>query len=338
MKILITGASGFIGSHIAEETLRQGHEVWCAVRKTTSRKYLQDSRLNFIELNLASTDQLREALAPHAFDVVVHAAGATKCLTKQDFYRTNTHGTKNLIEVLQSGEAYGNGKGKAPRMVFVSSLTAVNSTPDERLGKPTAYGESKHKAEEEVRKCRLPWVILRPTGVYGPRERDYFVMVKSIKQHTDFAVAGMEQILTFVYVDDVVQAVMKAATGAEDEVCGGTYALSDGREYSSVTFSDLIIDNIAEIEGKRPWVLRIKAPLWLMRLVCWGGELYNHIFARKNPGRLTTLNNDKYNILTQREWRCDITAARTRLGYEPKVQLEEGVRRTVRWYKENKWI
>lgn len=338
MKLLITGASGFIGSHIAEEALRQGHEVWCAIRKTTSRKYLQDSRLNFIELNLSSTEQLKDALAPHAFDVVIHAAGATKCLTKQDFYRTNTYGTKNLIEAIQSGNSDENSKGKAPRFVFVSSLSVVNSIPEEKLGEPTAYGESKLKAEEEVRKCSLPWVILRPTGVYGPRERDYFVMVKSIKQHSDFAVAGMEQILTFVYVDDVVQAVMKAATEPEEQVCGGTYALSDGREYSSVTFSDLIIENITELEGKRPWVLRIKAPLWLMRIVCWGGELYNHIFARKNPSRLITLNNDKYNILTQRDWRCDITPARTRLGYEPKVQLEEGVRRTVRWYKENKWI
>lgn len=333
MKILITGASGFIGSHLAEEALRQGHEVWCAVRKTTSRKYLKDERLNFLEINLSSAEQMAEALKPHRFDAVVHAAGATKCPTQADFYRTNTDGTRNLVSVLEQQYADTDGF----RFVFVSSLSVVNSIPEEKLGEPTAYGESKLKAEEVVRNSKLKWVVLRPTGVYGPREKDYFLMVKSIKQHTDFAVAA-EQILTFVYVDDVVQAVMLALTRPEADVIGGIYPLSDGKEYSSVTFSDLIIDNIEQLEGRRPKVLRIKAPLWLMRLVCWGGELFNRCFARNNPKRLVTLNNDKYNILTQNDWRCDISATRSQLGYEPKVQLEEGVRRTVKWYKENGWI
>lgn len=336
MNILLTGASGFIGSHIAEEALRQGHNVWCAVRKTTSRKYLQDSRLHFVELNMSSPEQMTEAIAATGvqFDAVVHAAGATKCPTRDDFFRTNTEGTRNLVGVLDN--LYGGSDHF--RGVFLSSLSVVNSIPEEKLGEPTAYGESKLRAEECVRASKLPWVILRPTGVYGPREKDYFIMVKSIKQHTDFAIAGMEQILTFVYVDDVVQAVMLALSQPAEQVVGNTYPLSDGREYSSVTFSDLIIDNLTELEGRRPWVLRIKAPLWLMRIVCNFGELYNRLFARKNPARLITLNNDKYNILTQRDWRCDITATRQQLGYDPKVQLEEGVRRTVRWYKENNWL
>lgn len=334
MNILITGASGFIGSHIAEKALECHHEVWCAVRSTTSRRYLQDERLHFIELNLSSADQLADALGRHSFDAIIHAAGATKCPTRDDFYRINTDGTSNLVHAIEATQR------PDVRFVFVSSLSVVNSIPGEELGKPTAYGESKLKAEETVRASRLQWVILRPTGVYGPREKDYFIMVKSITQHTDFAVAGMEQILTFVYVDDVVQAVMKAVSGDAAKVVGGIFPLSDGAEYSSVTFSDYIIDNITAIEGKRPWVLRIKAPLWLMRGVCWCGEIYNRIFARGKNGskRLITLNNDKYNILSQRDWRCDISETRSRLGYEPKVQLEEGVRRTVRWYKDNGWI
>lgn len=325
MKLLITGASGFIGSHIAEEALRQGYEVWCAVRQTTSRKYLSDERLHFILLDLSSVNQMVKALEDHRFDAVVHAAGATKCPTKADFFRTNTDGTQNLITALSES-----GNGNA-RLVFLSSLSAAPMS-----GKPIGtYGESKLKAEQVVRTCKMPWTILRPTGVYGPREKDYFLMVKSIKQHSDFAVRS-EQILTFVYVDDVVQAVMLSLTC--QNAIGGTFALSDGDEYSSVTFSDLIIDNLTEIEGNRPFVLRIKAPLWLLRGVCWCGELHNRLFARHNPKRLVTLNDDKYSILSQRDWRCDISNTRSILGYKPNVQLTEGVKRTMRWYKENNWI
>lgn len=330
MKILITGASGFIGSHIAEEALRQGHDVWCAIRKTTSRQYLQDERLHFVELDLASARQMTAQLQGMAFDAVVHAAGATKCPTKADFFRVNTTGTANLVEALEATHDVSRLK-----FTFVSSLSVVNGIPGESLGKQTAYGESKLQAEAVVRKSRLRWTILRPTGVYGPREKDYFLMVKSIKQHSDFSVGYTDQILTFVYVDDVVQAVMLSL---QKDVAGGTFVLSDGGEYSSRRFSDLIIDNIAELEGSRPWVLRIKAPLWVLRVVCWCGEAYNQCFARNNAKRLVTLNNDKYNILSQRDWRCDITASRQQLGYDPKVQLEEGVRRTVKWYKDNNWI
>lgn len=329
MKILVTGASGFIGSHLAEALLLSGHEVWCAVRKSTSRQYLTDPRLNFIELNLSSQQQMSEAMRPHRFDAVIHAAGATKCLKKEDFFKINTDGTRNLVECLEQQYA----DGSMPRFVFVSSLSVVNSIPEEKLGEPTMYGESKFKAEQIVRKSRLPYVILRPTGVYGPREKDYFLMVKSIKQHTDFAAGYSPQILTFVYVSDVVQAIMLAISQQAEKVCGQTFALSDGEEYTSETFSDLIISSLEKIEGRKPWVLRLKAPLFILRAICALGEVYIRL-----TGQLIALNNDKYNILSQRDWRCDITPARERLGYTPKVKLEEGVMNSVKWYKENKWI
>ena len=116
MKILVTGASGFIGSFIVEEALRQGFETWAVVRKSSSKVYLQDERINFIELNLSSKAKLIEQLRGHSFDYVVHAAGVTKCLNKQDFSRINTEGTKNLIDaLLEVGMPL-------KRFVFISSL------------------------------------------------------------------------------------------------------------------------------------------------------------------------------------------------------------------------
>jgi nucleoside-diphosphate-sugar epimerase len=331
MKILITGASGFIGSFIVEEALKQGFETWAAVRKSSSKEYLQDERIHFIELNLSSKAQLIEQLQPHQFDYVVHAAGVTKCLNKADFRRINTEGTKNLVDALLDLQM------PLKRFVFLSSLSVFGAIKEQLpydeireddTPKPnTEYGRSKLEAEKYIDSIgsRLPYTILRPTGVYGPREKDYFMMAKSIKQHIDFAVGYQRQDITFVYVTDVVQAVFLALEKGET---GRKYFLSDGQIYQSTTFSDLIHEELG-----RPWWLRITAPVWVLRVVTFFGEYIGHM-----TGKVTALNNDKYNILRQRNWRCDIEPARRELGFEPKVQLKEGVKTTIQWYKDHKWL
>ena len=329
MKILITGASGFIGSFIVEEALRQGFETWAAVRRSSSREYLQDERIHFIELNLSSKEQLVEQLRGQEFDYVVHAAGVTKCLDKRDFHRINTEGTKNLVLALQELQM------PLKRFVFVSSLSIFGAIKEQQpydeiretdTPRPnTAYGRSKLEAEQFLATTTLPYIILRPTGVYGPREKDYFIMAKSIKQHSDFAVGYKRQDITFVYVSDVVQAVFLAL---EKGQTGRKYFLSDGQVYQSTTFSDLIHEELG-----RPWWIRITAPVWVLRVVTFFGE-----YIGRMTGKVTALNNDKYNILKQRNWRCDIEPAIRELGYHPEVDLKEGVRRSIQWYKENGWL
>ena len=198
MKILITGASGFIGSFIVEEALKRGFETWAAFRKSSSKEWLQDERIRFIELNLSSKAQLVEQLRGQDFDYVVHAAGVTKCLNKADFHRINTEGTKNLVEALIEVEM------PLKRFVFVSSLSIFGAIKEQQpyeairesdTPQPnTEYGRSKLAAEQYLEKKKgLPYIILRPTGVYGPREKDYFIMAKSIQQHSDFAVVYKRQ-------------------------------------------------------------------------------------------------------------------------------------------------
>ena len=331
MKILITGASGFIGSFIVEEALRRGLETWAAIRKSSSKDYLQDERIHFIELNLSSKEQLIEQLRPHQFDYVVHAAGVTKCLNKTDFHRINTEGTKNLVDALLELEM------PLKRFVFVSSLSVFGAIKEQLpydeiresdTPRPnTEYGRSKLAAEHyiDTLAARLPYIILRPTGVYGPKEKDYFMMAKSIRQHIDFAVGYQRQDITFVYVTDVVQAIFLAL---EKGQTGRKYFLSDGQVYQSTTFSDLIHEELG-----RPWWLRITAPVWVLRIITFFGE-----YIGRMTGKVTALNNDKYNILRQRNWRCDIEPARRELGFEPKVQLKEGVRTTIKWYIDHKWL
>ena len=330
MNILITGATGFIGGFIVDEALSRGMQVWVAVRPTSSRKYLSDPRIQFLELNLSDKEQMKRQMDGLRLDYVVHAAGATKCLHAEDFFRSNTEGTKNLVQALMEQQM------PLKRFVFVSSLSVYgpvaeqqpyreicgNDTPQPN----TAYGRSKLAAEQYIESSEgFPYVILQPTGVYGPRERDYFMMAKSIKSHTDFSVGYKPQDLTFVYVLDVVQAIFLAL---DCQKTGGKYMLSDGEVYSSRTFSDLIHRELGH-----PWLLRIKAPIWLLRIITFCGE-----YIGRMTGKISALNNDKYNIMKQRNWRCDIKPAMSDLGYKPKYQLDEGVRLTIKWYKENNWL
>lgn len=329
-KILITGASGFIGSFIVEEALRQGMETWAAVRKSSSRQYLQDQRIHFIELNLSSEEDLKKQLTGHSFDYIIHAAGVTKCLRQEDFFRINTEGTKHLVLALIALQM------PIKRFVDISSLSVYGPVreqqPYEEIRESdtpqpnTAYGKSKLEAEHFLDTLHdFPYVVLRPTGVYGPRERDYFMMAKSIRQHIDFAVGFQQQDLTFVYVLDVVQAIFLAL---ERGKTGRKYFLSDGQVYSSRAFSDLIREELGN-----PWLLRIKAPIWLLRIITFCGE-----YIGRMTGQITALNNDKYHIMRQRNWRCDIQPAKDELGYQPHYDLKQGVALAVKWYQENGWL
>jgi nucleoside-diphosphate-sugar epimerase len=337
MKILITGASGFIGSFIVEEALRRGFETWAAVRGSSSRQFLKDERIRFVELDLDDQQQIERQLRGNDFDYVVHAAGVTKCIDKQDFYRINTEGTKNLVRAVIAL------KMPLKKFVYLSSLSVFGAIheqqpyqdirEDDTPHPNTEYGRSKLEAERWLRESLelrtdgrvFPYVILRPTGVYGPRERDYFLMVKNVKMHSDFAVGYQRQDITFVYVQDVVQAVFLAC---EKGQTGRAYFLSDGEVYQSSTFSELIRKELGN-----PWWIRVTAPVWLLRVITFAGDIVGRL-----TGKVSALNNDKYHILRQRNWRCDISPAISELGYKPQVKLEEGVRRSIAWYKENGWI
>lgn len=330
-KILITGASGFIGSFIVEEALRRDMEVWAAVRPTSSKRYLQDERIHFINLDLSDPERLKQQLQGHQFQYVVHAAGATKCLNRNDFFSINTDGTRHLADALIALHM------PLKRFVFISSLSVFGAVREQQpyteitehdTPEPnTAYGQSKLKAEQYLDSIGndFPYIILRPTGVYGPRERDYFLMAQSVKKHIDFAAGYRQQDITFVYVEDVVQAVFLALDHGRS---GRKYFLSDGEVYSSTDFSNLIRRALGN-----PWMLRIKAPLWVLRLVTWCCE-----WRARLTGKITALNNDKYNILCQRNWRCDIEPAMDELGYHPHYRLRRGVKLTIDWYRENGWL
>ncbi len=366
-KILITGASGFIGSFLCEEALNQQMNVWAGVRSSSSRKWLQNEWLQFQTLDMTNRDVLHAQLASFKeangkWDIIIHAAGATKCLNPEDFDTNNYDCTVNLVEELKE-------LNMIPKMfVYMSSLSVLGPIKEEKkiqAGKNvekdedssasaqsasptiyapleatdepqpnTAYANSKCKSENYL-KClgyEFPYVIFRPTGVYGPRERDYFLQFKSISNHVDFSVGFKPQELTFVYVEDLVGAIFSAIKKVLDEgiedLNHKIYHISDGKVYSSRTFSNYIQREL----GTRH-VLHLKAPLFILRMVCSISEWFSGM-----RGKVSTLNKDKYKIMSQRNWNCDIEPMLTELGYTPKWDLERGVKETAAWYKSHGWI
>ena len=333
-KILVTGASGFIGSFIVEQGLERGYEVWAGIRHSSNLQFLQDKRINLIELNLGDRDALTTQIAAFAgkhgaWDYVVHAAGATKCLDKKDFLRTNFEGTRNLVEALKAADA-------APeKIIYLSSLSIFGPAREDEPHTPikdsdtaspnTAYGHSKLLAEAYIKTCGIPYITLRPTGVYGPRERDYFQMAVSIKNHIDFAVGYKKQTITFIYVKDLVKAVYLAI---EKSVTNRSYFVSEPRGYSSRSFSDYIQESLGI-----KWVLHITAPLWVLKAI----SLITESIARitRKPA---TLNSDKYNIMKQRNWLCDTTPIEKELGFTADYTLEKGTKETINWYKQEQWL
>lgn len=339
MKILITGASGFIGSFLCEESLKRGMETWAGMRAHSSRRWLTDERLKFATLDMTDVELLKEQLSAYQqevgrWDVIIHAGGATKCLKREDFDFHNYICTKNFVEALQALEMM------PSQFLYVSSLSVLGPIREQQNADGsyndmlssdtpapnTAYGESKVKSEAYLRDIEGV-TIFRPTGVYGPREKDYFMMAKSIKQHVDFAVGYKKQVITFVYVRDLVGAIF-SAIGKADVASGKTYLVSDGHNYDSRAFSDLIQKELGV-----KCVLHIKAPLWLLRVISAVAEGISKLTSQPS-----TLNGDKYRIMSQRNWQCDISPLKKDLGFVPEWPLERGVKECMEWYRVNKWL
>ena len=333
-RILVTGASGFIGSFLVQGGLDRGMKVWAGVRKTSSRKYLQDERIQFAELDFADVRHLEEQLTLHqsqhgGWDYIIHCAGVTKCIHKDGFEKGNFEATRHFVEVLQKLHMV------PKKFIYISSLSIFGPirekdySPICEADQPqpnTAYGVSKLHTEEYLKGLTdFPYVIFRPTGVYGPRERDYFLMAQSISRHVDTAAGFRRQDITFIYVKDLVQAIYLSI---EKDVVRRAYFVSDGNVYASKTFSDLIRKELGN-----PWMIRFTCPLFLLKVISLIAEAVSHF-----TGKPSTLNGDKYKIMKQRNWQCDITPLINELGYQPAYPLERGVKEIITWYKKEGWL
>lgn len=334
-RILITGASGFIGSFLVEAALEKGYQVWAGVRPSSSKEFLKDERINFITLDFNDNQKLTEQLSTHflthgKFDYIIHNAGATKCLKKEDFDAINFLNTANFIDCLNALSDF-----TPDKFILMSSLGVmgkgdeINNTPFKLTDIPkpnTAYGHSKLKAENYLKnQNKIPYLIFRPTGVYGPREKDYLMMLKSIKSGLDINAGFKPQHLTFIYVCDLAEVIF---AGIESPITNQTYFVADGDSYTNKEYTSIIKDLLHK---KR--TINIRVPLPILKTISSICEVFS-----KFSQQPSTLNRDKYIIMSQRNWRCDITPLTEELKFSPKYNLKNGLLETIEWYKNHNWL
>lgn len=332
-RLLVVGAGGFIGGFIAAESLKRGFDTWVAVRSTTSRRWLDDERLHFLVLDYDDEDAMaREITAAlpegDKWDYIIYNLGATKCVNFADFNRINYLYLKSFVDVLRATD-------KIPsRLLFMSSLSALGPG-DEKDYSPlsartipspnTRYGVSKIKAETFLETCAdIPWTIFRPTGVYGPHEKDYLMMIKSIDSHWDFGVGFRKQLLTFIYVEDLVEAMFQAIS--TPATLKKKYIISEPEAYTQKQFRRIVAK---ELGGK--WVIPVKLPMWAVYAASTVAERVASL-----KGKASTLNRDKFRIMRQRNWNCDVSDAQRDFGFDPKYPLKRGIAETVKAYLDEK--
>ncbi len=327
MRVLLTGATGFLGGHVAEHLSARGDTVRALVRKTSNTKLL--SKLPNVELfegSVEQADRVREAVAD--VDAVVHCAGIVKARSADEFFAVNVGGTSNLVEAVRS-------RGRPlRRLVLVSSLEAAGPSED---GAPvpvtqenpvTTYGRSKLAAEKVALAARdeVPVVVLRPGAIYGPRDGEIFEAFRSIQRGLLPLVDGGHAKGVWVYATDAAGACLRALDA--DVPSGRVYFVDDG--CGPLALRDMLAD--AERALGKKALLRANLPVPFLMTVARGVEAFGRV-----SGRPVMLTREKASMLLQ-HWVCSSEATRAELGWAPQVPWSEGVVKAVHWYRESGWL
>jgi nucleoside-diphosphate-sugar epimerase len=325
-RVLITGASGFVGYHLVEAAVNAGLEVFAAVRPSSEVDHLKRFPVQYTHLDFTSVAALQKELEEKQYAYIIHAAGITKAKEAQEYNKVNAEYTRNLaLAAVQSAIPL-------KKFVFLSSLAALGpisykegkTITEETEPKPvTNYGRSKLLAEKYLAEVKeLPLIVLRPTAVYGPREKDIFILFSTINKGLDPYIGRQNQRLSFVYVQDLAKAVLQAL---ESGVTGTSYNVSDGKSYERYALADLA----KKVLGKQ--ALRVHLPLGLVKIIAVLSELFA---GNKTPA----LNREKIGELVAENWNCSIARIHRDLQYAPAYDLEKGLTHTLQWYKANKWL
>ncbi len=327
MKVLITGATGFIGSHVAEVFENKGFDIVCTVRKTSNLRWLKDKPYNLLYASLSDKSSLVEAVSD--VDYIVHVAGLTAARNYEEFLRGNRDGTINLAEaVIESGTTL-------KRFVHISSQTV--SGPSTSLELPvtedtpcipiTSYGKSKFEAEKAILSYRehFPVTIIRPPAVFGPRDTAIFDVFKTIKTGLAPLIGFTPKYVSLIHINDLARGILDAAIA--ENTANETYFISSEEFYTWEQVNKLI----ANAFGKKP--ILIKLPHLLVLSLAWLSELIGR-FSKHPP----VFNYEKGIDFIQSYWTCSTEKAKRDFGYRQQVSIEEAVAITVEWYKSQKWL
>ena len=329
-KLLITGASGFIGSFIVEEAINRNYNTFAGIRSSSSKAFLQNTDLKFVDLNYSSDESMDESLLKYVseygkFDYIIHNAGLTKAKKNEDYFTVNFDNTKRFVEALIRNNLV------PEKFVFISSLASFGPglTLDPISSKQeknplTAYGRSKLKAEEFLfSTTNFPFIIINPTAVYGPREKDAFLLIKTIAKGLEVYIGDKKQMLSFIHVHDLVQAIY---IGLESEAINKNLIISDTKVYNPKLFND----TIKQALNKK--TISFTIPKFILKT-------FTSIFESigKIKGEVPILNNERLKEFEAFNWNVNCNEI-VSLGFSPKYFLENGIPQTIEWYKENGWL
>jgi dihydroflavonol-4-reductase len=324
--VLVTGATGFIGSHLVERLVSEGAVVRCLVRSSSPRggasRHLPAQGAKPVLGDLVSGDGLDLAL--DGVDLVFHLAGVTKALHTADYYSGNVTATENLLKSMSHSDA---------RLIHVSSLAAMGPSPDgvplreEAVPHPlTQYGKSKLEGEQALRRSSVSdrATIIRPPVVYGPRDVDVYQVFKAAASGAQVRIGRPESYFSFIYVTDLVDGLLLAA---QLQAAGKTYFLSNPNPVSWTEFgSTAALTMVKKIRT-------LTLPIGAAYLAGSVADLVSRLTGR--PG---ILSRDKILDARQRYWICDPARAANDLGFHAQTSLREGVAATLEWYREAQWL
>jgi nucleoside-diphosphate-sugar epimerase len=328
MRVLVTGGSGFLGSYIVEQLVRDGNEVVALVRRSSKTAFL--SALPNVKLAYGSVEEAGAVEnAVEGVDAIIHCAGLVKARRPSDFELVNVEGTKNLLSSAQKR------KDQVKRFVYVSSLTAVGPSQDgapvaaDREPNPvTHYGRSKLRAERAVLAAKddLHVTVIRPPMVYGPRDNESFAFFQTVSRRVLPFLGDGKNTLSIIYGADAASACIRALFA--DIPSGRCYFVEDGKIY-------VWRDMLSELERvlERRALIRVSVPFFVLRGVAAASEMSGRL--RRTAVMLTR---DKVNELAAPHWVCDASATRAELGWTPEVDWAEGARRAAAWYREQGWL
>ena len=323
--VALTGATGFIGSHLAEALMNHGFEIRLFVRRKTG--FIDNIEAKGAKVFVSCPND-REALEKTVkdADTVIHCAGLTKALREQDYIDVNANLTKNILDLLD----------RQQKFIFLSSQAASgpsnNDIPIDENTPPapiTYYGKSKLMAERYIEKWAQReqgrYTILRPSVVYGPRERDMYCMFRLIKQGVMPLLNGGRMRLSIIHVQDIVSAIIKAALTPCDNQ---TYFVSGDNGYSWKEVCETI-----QWAVNRAKVLKINLPVSAISPIAC---LFDTVALAR--GKPALLNSQKLIEIRQSSWLCSNSKIKTHLKWKPEISLKEGILRTAQWYFAQGWL
>jgi nucleoside-diphosphate-sugar epimerase len=326
LKALVTGGTGFIGSHLTEALLRKGVQVRCLLRKTSDLKWLKGLPLEFVHGDCNDKASLEKAV--RGVDWVFHLAGVTKAIKEETYFEVNGLGSENLIHACLENNP------RLQKFIYISSQAAAgpsrngcNKREIDTCEPVSFYGRSKRVGEESVlaHAQEIPVLILRPSAVYGPRDKDLFALFRCLSRRIKLCPVDPDQHFSLCYVEDIVRGILLAVETRTKS--GEILFLSDGNDYRMKEIGDVV----AQAMGIRAF------PIPVPKRMLLGIARFSE-YLSKVVGRPLLLNKDKAEEMIQKNWVCDITNAKALLGFEPRVSLSEGAKATFEWYKKERWL